>query len=71
MAAWHSIVGMGKLVEAAEVAAKLGVSSGRLRTLCRERRVSGARCIAGRWFVPATLTSKDIKPGTRGPKMGR
>lgn len=57
---------MGKLIPADAAAARLGITSGRFRTLCRERRVRGARCIAGRWFVPERFA---ITPGTRGPKL--
>jgi len=58
---------MAKLIAASEAAAKLGISSERLRVLCRERRVSGARCIAGRWFVPERII---VTPGARGPALG-
>ncbi len=59
---------MGKLIGAEDGAAKLGITSRRLRALCAERRVAGARRVAGRWFVPETISAKDIAPGTRGPK---
>jgi hypothetical protein len=59
---------MGKLISADESAARLGVTSGRIRTLCRDRRIKGARCIAGRWFVPEDFR---IEPGKRGPALGK
>jgi hypothetical protein len=57
---------MGRLISAEDGAIKLGITSGRIRTLCRQRRIKGARCIAGRWFVPEVFT---VSPGTRGPKL--
>jgi hypothetical protein len=61
---------MGKLIPASDAAASLGMSSERLRVLCRERRISGARCIAGRWFVPDDVTLKAVAPRARGPALG-
>jgi hypothetical protein len=58
---------VGKLISADDGAARLGVTSRRFRVLCRERRISGARFIAGRWFVPERFV---VTPGTRGPAMG-
>lgn len=62
---------MGKLIDAEAGAARLGITSRRLRILCTERRVQGARRIAGRWFVPEKVSLKDVSPGSRGPKLGR
>jgi hypothetical protein len=59
---------MGDLVGTTDAAAKLGITSGRLRVLCREGRVPGAKCVFGRWYVPKTFK---ITPGTRGPKFGK
>jgi len=56
---------MGKLINADEAATALGITSRRLRVLCRERRIRGARFIGGRWFVPENFT---VVPGARGPK---
>ena len=58
---------MGKLLTADEAAARHFVTGGRIRELCRARRIKGARCIAGRWFVPEDFT---IEPGKRGPAIG-
>jgi hypothetical protein len=59
---------MGKLISADEGATRLGVTVRRFRVLCNERRIRGARFIAGRWFVPADFV---VTPGTRGPKLGK
>jgi hypothetical protein len=59
---------MGKLLTADEAAARLSVTGGRVRELCRARRIKGARCIAGKWFVPEGFT---IAPGTRGPALSK
>ena len=58
---------MGKLITAAEAAAKLGITVVRLRVLCRERRIPGARLIGRTWMLPANFT---VKPATRGPALG-
>jgi hypothetical protein len=59
---------VGHLVSAIDAAAKLGVTPERLRALCRQRRVKGARNIVGRWFVPEEFV---VTPGKRGPRMGK
>jgi methylase of polypeptide subunit release factors len=56
---------VGKMINAADAAAKLGVSGQRIRALLAQRRIAGARLIGQRWFVPDDFT---VKPGTRGPK---
>ena len=61
---------MGKLISAGEGAARLGMSSKRLRVLCGERRIKGARCIAGRWFVPEGLRLADVEPRVKGAALG-
>jgi hypothetical protein len=57
---------MGKLISANAGAVRLGVTPGRFRMLCRERRIRGTRFIAGRWFVPENFV---VSPGTRGPAL--
>jgi hypothetical protein len=57
---------MGKLIEATIAAGRLGITSGRLRALCRQRRIKGARFIGGRWYVPENA---DVVEGTRGPAL--
>jgi hypothetical protein len=55
---------LGKLIDIAAAAEKLKVSAERVRVLCRERRISGARFIGGRWFVREDFV---VTPGKRGP----
>jgi len=53
------------LTEAAKAA---GVSTQRLRRLCKDGRVKGARKVGPLWTVQADKDGKvTIKPGTRGP----
>ena len=59
---------MGKMIDTSSAAKRLGVTAQRMQQLCRERRVSGARMIGRSWFVPEDFK---VKPGTRGPKLGR
>jgi hypothetical protein len=61
---------MAKLISAPEGATRLGISDKRLRVLCAERRVKGARLIAGRWFVPESLKMSDIEPRDKGVPLG-
>jgi excisionase family DNA binding protein len=50
-----------------EAAVILGVSERRVQILCKQRRIKGAKLVAGRaWQIPADF---EIKPGTRGPKL--
>ena len=53
---------------AAEAAAALGVSLGRVRSLCAQGRVVGARHVrkgyGWTWWVPDPPV---VRPGTRGP----
>lgn len=56
------------LVEAAEIA---GISAVRLRKLCQEGRIKGARKVGRDWTISVNLNAKKkitIKPGSRGPK---
>jgi hypothetical protein len=57
---------VGKLIDTEAAAKKLGVSVRRVRVLCFERRIRGARFIGGRWFVPETIV---VSEGTRGPAL--
>lgn len=52
---------VGKLITTQEAAALLGISDVRVRVLAAQRRIVGARRIAGRWFMPAN--PKIIPPG--------
>jgi len=56
---------MGKLISAYEAALKASVTSRRIRVLCAERRIPGAKFIGARWFIPENFK---VNPGTRGPK---
>jgi hypothetical protein len=43
------------------------VTQQRVQTLCRQRRIPGARLIGARtWLLPADFK---VTPGTRGPKL--
>jgi hypothetical protein len=55
------------MIGADEAAARLGVTVQRMRTLCRARRVPGAKLLGRNWFLPADFT---VTPGKRGPKLG-
>jgi hypothetical protein len=46
-------------------AAKLRVTPQRVRVLCRERRIAGARLVGRTWLVPE---EPEISPPRRGPK---
>jgi hypothetical protein len=56
---------MAKLIPSAVAAQKLGVTQVRVQTLCRARRIPGARLIGRAWMLPPDFK---ITPGTRGPK---
>ena len=59
---------MGKMITTAEAAERLGVSVVRVQTLCKQRRVPGARLVGGRtWMLPENF---EVKPGARGPALG-
>lgn len=59
------------VMTAAEAAAALGLSLGRVRSLCAAGRIVGARRQRGAsgygwtWRIPAPIM---IRPGTRGPR---
>ena len=56
---------MGKMIDTAAAAEKLGVNLQRIRALLAQRRIPGARRIGRQWFVPEDF---EVTPGTRGPK---
>ena len=58
---------MPRSITAQDAAAKSGVTVQRLRVLCRERRIPGARLIGRQWFVPEDF---EVTPGERGPALG-
>lgn len=61
---------MPKLIPASDAAKWLDMSSERLRVLCRERRIKGARFLGGRWYVPEDLALEAIERRGRGPALG-
>jgi hypothetical protein len=57
-----------RTITTADAAQRLGVTQQRIQTLCRQRRIPGARLIADRtWLLPANFK---VTPGTRGPELG-
>ncbi len=56
---------MGKSISVDVAAAKLRVTPQRVRVLCRERRIAGARLVGRTWLVPE---DPEISPPRRGPK---
>jgi hypothetical protein len=56
---------VGKTIDSAAAAARLGVNLQRIRALLGARRIPGARRIGRQWFVPEDF---EVTPGTRGPK---
>ena len=56
---------MGKMIDSAAAAARLGVNMQRIRALLGARRIPGARRIGRQWFVPEDF---EVTTGTRGPK---
>jgi hypothetical protein len=55
-----------KTITLAEAAKRRGVSAERIRVLCVQRRIPGARLTGKVWRVPIAFT---ITPGTRGPRL--
>lgn len=56
---------MGRMISTAQAAEQLGVTPLRVRVLCKQRRIPGARLIAGRvWMLPPDF---EVTPGSRGP----
>jgi hypothetical protein len=41
------------MISIKQYAAKLGISAERLRALCREGRIEGAKLVGGVWVLPA------------------
>ena len=56
---------MGKMIDLAEAARRLGVDQSRVRVLCRQRRIPRARLVGRVWMIPDDF---EVTPGTRGPK---
>lgn len=56
---------MGKTIDLAEAARRLGVDPSRVRVLCRDRRIPRARLVGRVWQIPDDFV---VTPGTRGPK---
>jgi hypothetical protein len=57
---------MGKTIDVATAAARLGVNVQRMRVLCRARRIRGARLVGRVWMIPEGFV---ITPGARGPAL--
>lgn len=57
------------MIPITEAARRTGHSVKRLQELCAQRRIPGARLVAGRlWLLPEGFT---ITTGSRGPKLGQ
>jgi excisionase family DNA binding protein len=56
---------MGKMLDTAEAAHRLGVTKLRVQQLCQQRRIKGARLVGRVWMIPGDFK---VTPGTRGPK---
>lgn len=59
---------MGKTITIAEAAQRLGLDPSRVRVLCRQRRIPGAKLLGRVWMLPADFT---ITPGVPGRKPKR
>jgi hypothetical protein len=59
---------MGKMIDVAAAAAKLGVVPQRVRALLAKRRIPGARRLGRLWFIPEDFK---VTPGSRGPSLKR
>jgi len=57
---------MGKTIDVATAAARVGVNVQRMRVLCRDRRIKGARLVGRVWMIPDDF---EVTPGTRGPAL--
>jgi hypothetical protein len=56
-----------RTITTADAAQRLGVTQQRVQTLCRQRRIPGARLIANRtWLLPGNFK---VTPGSRGPAL--
>ena len=58
-------------ISTADAAAILGVTPRRMRALCHQRRIPGARLTGRDWHIPVTDGRIEIIPGTRGPNPRR
>lgn len=56
---------MVDVMSVAEAAAELGVTERRIRALCGQGRIEGARRPGRDWVIPRPVR---IRPGRRGPK---
>lgn len=56
---------MPTLISTAEAAKRLGLSAVRVRELCLQRRIKGARLIGRVWMIPEAI---EVTPGSRGPR---
>jgi len=59
------IPGRGEIATVAEAAAELGVSERRVRVLCAEGRIVGARRIGRDWVIPRPIR---VVPAAKGPR---
>jgi excisionase family DNA binding protein len=53
-----------KTIGVKEAAAQLGLTEQRVRALCSQRRIPGARLIGRTWRLPRAF---QVSPGERGP----
>ena len=63
------------LIDINAAAKILKVSTRRVRTLCAEGRVKGARMIGGSWIIVAEVKRNgkvtiEVEPREKGPKLG-
>jgi excisionase family DNA binding protein len=56
---------MGKMLSVAEVAKQLGVDRSRVRVLCRQRRIPGAKLVGRIWLLPDHFKITPGVPGRR------
>src|SRR5690349_8436914 len=57
---------MGKMIDIATAAGLLKVNVQRMRLLCRQRRIPGARLMGRVWMIPENFK---VIEGTRGQKL--
>ena len=57
-----------RTISTADAARRLGVTQERVRQLCKQRRIPGARLVGRAWRLPIDFV---IREGKRGPKLGR
>jgi hypothetical protein len=63
---YDTLTDMAKSISIETAAARLRVTPARVRVLCRDRRIAGARLLGRTWMLPADFS---VTPGTRGPKL--